>query len=194
MKRIDIIIKLNEEIHKQNLIYDEYNLLFVNYSKKEINEKQMMNSTIEKIRVEETNNNTLNKTMTNDKILKDIVILKKNTSIHNITDGKNNYINNIHNNENILNLILMMICSLGRLKNIEGLELIINDSYNNELIFNLVNLYDINEDLFDINFHILDMINNKINKLNKLNFEFNSLEQLVFNKVLNLFNSIKHDI
>ena len=39
----------------------------------------MMNSTIEKIRVEETNNNTLNKTMTNDKILKDIVILKKNT-------------------------------------------------------------------------------------------------------------------
>ena len=180
-------IKLNEEIHKQNLIYDEYNLLFVNYSKKEINEKQMMNSTIEKIRVEETNNNTLNKTMTNDKILKDIVILKKNTiSIHNITDGKNNYINNIHNNENILNLILMMICSLGRLKNIEGLELIINDSYNNELIFNLVNLYDINEDLFDINFHILDMINNKINKLNKLNFEFNSLEQLVFNKVLNL--------
>ena len=70
-------IKLNEEIHKQNLIYDEYNLLFVNYSKKEINEKQMMNSTIEKIRVEETNNNTLNKTMTNDKILKDIVILKK---------------------------------------------------------------------------------------------------------------------
>jgi len=41
--------KLNEEFHKQDLIFDEYNLLFVNYSKKELSEKQMMNSALENI-------------------------------------------------------------------------------------------------------------------------------------------------
>ena len=90
------------------------------------------------------------------------------------------------NNENIINLILMMICSFGRLKDIERLELIMNDSYNNELIFNLVNSYNIDEKLFDINFHFLDLINCKINRLNQLNIEINALEQLLFNKILNL--------
>ena len=90
------------------------------------------------------------------------------------------------NNENIINLILMMICSIGRLRDIEGFELIINDSYNNEFIFYLANYYNISENIFDANFHILDFINHKINRLNQLNVELNALDQLAFNKILNL--------
>ena len=179
--------KLKEDFHKQDLIFDEYNLLFVNYSKKEINEKQMMNSALENIRIVEANKILNKEKKGNEKIIKDKDIFKKNKiKIINITKGKNHYINTMKNNENIINLILMMICSLGRLKDIEDLELIMNDSYNNEFIFNLVNFYDVNENLFDINFHILDLINHKINKLNQLNVEINALDQLLFNKILNL--------
>ena len=182
--------KINEEFHKQDLIYDEYNLLFVNYSKKEINVKQMMNSTLQNIRIVGAvgTNNILDKIKNeNEKINKDKKEIEKNKiNIITITKGKNHYINTMKNNENFINLILMMICSLGRLKDIEGLELIMNDSYNNEFIFNLINYFDINENLFDIDFHILDLINHKINKLNQLNVEINALDHLIFNKILNL--------
>ena len=141
----------------------------------------MMNSTLENIRIVETKNIMNKAKKINEKIIQDRMICEKN-----IAKGKNHYINTIKNNENIINLMLMMICSIGRLRDIEGLELIINDSYNNEFIFYLVNYYDINENIFDVNFHILDFINHKINKLNQLNVEINSLDQLAFNKILNL--------
>ena len=179
--------KLNEEFYKQDLIFDEYNLLFLNDSIKEINEKQMMNSTIVNIRDIDTNNIIIKANNNNEKIIKEKIVIEKNKmNINRIIKGKNNYIDTMKNNENIINLILMMICSLGRLKDIEKLELIMNDSYNNELIFNLVNSYNIDENLFDINFHILDLINCKINRLNQLNIEINALDQLIFNKILNL--------
>ena len=178
---------LNEEFHKQDLIFDEYNLLFVNYSKKELSEKQMMNSALENIRIVETKNIMNKVKKVNEKNIQDRMICEKNKiNIITIAKGKNHYINTMKNNENIINLILMMICSIGRLRDIEGLELIINDSYNNEFIFYLVNYYDINENIFDANFHILDFINHKINRLNQLNVEINALDQLVFNKILNL--------
>ena len=186
--------KLNEEFHKQDLIFDEYNLLFVNYSKKELSEKQMMNSALENIRIVETKNIMNKVKKVNEKIIQDRMTCEKNKiNIITIAKGKNHYINTMKNNENIINLILMMICSIGRLRDIEGLELIINDSYNNEFIFYLVNYYDINENIFDVNFHILDFINHKINKLNQLNVEINALDQLAFNKILNLIYN-NHDL
>ena len=39
-----------EGFNKQNLIFDEYNLLYVNYFKKEIKSEQMLNSAIQKTR------------------------------------------------------------------------------------------------------------------------------------------------
>jgi hypothetical protein len=41
---------LKEEFNNKNLIFDEYNLFYINYLQKEINEEQMLNSTIEKRR------------------------------------------------------------------------------------------------------------------------------------------------
>ena len=186
--------KLNEEFHKQDLIFDEYNLLFVNYSKKELSEKQMMNSAFENIRIVETKNIMNKVKKVNEKIIQDRMTCEKNKiNIITIAKGKNHYINTMKNNENIINLILMIICSIGRLRDIEGLELIINDSYNNEFIFYLVNYYDINENIFDVNFHLLDFINHKINKLNQLNMEINALDLLAFNKILNLIYN-NHDL
>ena len=56
-----------------------------------------------------------------------------------------------------------------------------------------MNYYDINENIFDVNFHILNFINHKINRLNQLNVEINALDQLVFNKILNLIYN-NHDL
>ena len=86
-------------------------------------------------------------------------IEKNKIKIKNIIKDKKNYSDIIKNSENILNLIAIMICSIGRLTDINSLEIIMNESYNMEFITNLVNLYEIDEDLIDIDFHILDLIN-----------------------------------
>ena len=193
VKEIQVIRqkKRKKEFNKQNLIFDEYNLLYINYSKKEINEEQMLNSTIQKTKEveDEKKSNKENKynLMNNKDNNNNKIKLEKNKiNINSITQGKKNYIDIIKNNENLLNLIVMMICSIGRLSNINGLDIIMNDSYNNEFLTNLVNLYDINENLIDVDFHILDLIYNKLKDLQQLNIEINSLDTLTFNKVQNL--------
>ena len=106
----------------------------------------------------------------NKNILKNFIDIKKITNIEivkcykivfNINNIKSNYCSFI-----ILFIFILYFISL--------------------IIFYLVNYYDINENIFDVNFHILDFINHKINKLNQLNVEINALDQLVFNKILNL--------
>ena len=82
----------------------------------------------------------------------------------------------------------MLICSLGRLNSISTLDIIMNDSYNNEFIIHLFNSYDIEGDLIDSNFHILDFVYNKIRDIKKLNIEINALDSLTFSKVLNLIH------
>ena len=73
--------KLNEEFYKQDLSFDEYNLLFINDSIKEINEKQMMNSTIVNIRDIDTNNIMKKTNNSNEKIINDKIVLEKNKII-----------------------------------------------------------------------------------------------------------------
>jgi hypothetical protein len=198
VKEIQIIRqkKRKKEFNKQNLIFDEYNLLYINCSKKEINEEQMLNSTIQKTRDVE-NQNKLDKAKTiniiNNIDNEDKIKLEKNKiNINSITKGKKIYIDMIKNNENILNLIVMMICSIGCLNNINGLDIIMNDSYNNEILTNLVNSYNIKEDLIDVNSHIFDLLYNKMKVLQQLNIEINSLDTLTFNKVLNLMFKNKY--
>ena len=176
-----------EGFNKQNLIFDEYNLLYVNYFKKEIKSEQMLNSAIQKTRQIE-GDSQINKVKNNNiNIMRHKMNIEKNKiKIKNIIKDKKNYSDIIKNSENILNLIAIMICSIGRLTDINGLEIIMNESYNMEFITNLVNLYEIDEDLIDIDFHILDLIYNKLKTLEQLNIEINSLDQLTFNKMLNL--------
>ena len=204
-----------EEFKKDNLIFDEYNQLYINKQKKEIKAEQMLNSTIEKraslqkslnlkknesspltnfmrqftivtpITTKESNSNFIFDSIYK---IKHVLNLEKNTKNPLITD-KNNYVNIIRNNTDILNLIAMIVCSMGRfsiIKSLKTVDIVMNDSYNTEFITNLVNTYDIDEELFDFNFHILDFIYNKLKQMEHLNIEINSLDLLTFNKVLNL--------
>ena len=192
---IDKNKKLNE-FNKKNLVYDDYNLLYLNNTKKEINEIQMLNSAIEKprnslklvdknnISNEEKNNlNNSSNIIGNEKEIN--FKKKKDNKINKIIKGKNNYIEVIKTNAKILDLIAIIICSLGRLSKINNLDLIMNDSYNYEFLTHLVNAYNLDTDLIYNNFHILDIIYNKIKDLKILNIEINSLDSLTFNKVLN---------
>ena len=215
--------KNSEEFKKENLVFDEYNQLYIIKIKKEINEEQMLNSTIEKRKNVANNKIPSNKTFNSNNnislkpkptILRQFTLItpitSKESTSNFIFDGimkiknmlnldsnrnksntsiqeKNDYINIIQKNTDILNLIAIIVCSLGRLSNVlKNVEIIMNDSYNTEFITNLVNTYDIEEELFDFNFHILDFIYNKLKQLEQINVEINSLDLLTFNKVLNL--------
>ena len=126
--------KLNE-FKKENLVYDDYNLLYLNNTKKEINEKQMLNSSIEKPRnslklldknnifnIEKNNCGNLNNSFNNIGDEEEFNIKKKkDNKINKIINGKNNYIDIIQKNSKILDLIAIIICSLGRLSNIKSL-------------------------------------------------------------------------
>jgi hypothetical protein len=193
---IDKNKKLNE-FNKENLVYDDYYLLYLNNTKKVINEIQMLNSTIEKprnsLKIADKNNifneekNNINNSYNIIGYEKEINFKKKKgNKIKNIIKGKNNYIEIIKANAKILDLIAIIICSLGRLNRINNLDLIMSDSYNYEFLTHLVNTYNLDTDLIYNNFHILDIIYNKIKDLKILNIEINSLDSITFNKVLNL--------
>lgn len=193
--RIIEINKNEDKFNNQNLVYDKYNLLYLNNSKKEINEDQMLNSSIEKRSsiIKQIENNPSNVNISNNEKMKNINnVVKDNMKIKNKIDqiikSKNKYIEIIKNNSKILDLIAMMICSLGRLNKISDLDLIMSDSYNYEFITHLVNSYNIDTDLIDNNFHILDFIYDKIRDLKKLNIELNALDSFNFYKVLNFIH------
>ena len=191
--RIIDMEKNKDKLNNKNLIYDDYNLLYFNKTKKEISEDQMLNSTIEKNKNPENEINK--KEIQNNKknIIKEdkLHLEKKNREKHiinNIIKGKNHYQDTIKSNSKFLDLLAMLICSLGRLNSISTLDIIMNDSYNNEFIINLFNSYDIDGDLIDNNFHILDFVYNKIRDIKRLNIEINALDSLTFSKVLNLIH------
>ena len=183
--------KNKENFDKNNLIYDDYNILYYNNRIKEVDEEKMLNSTIERsskanlIFNSSLNNNNQNKENYNFNLSNDKV---KNKLITNIIKGKNNYIDTIKNNKKFLDLIAMIICSIGTLTKISKLDIIMNDSYNNEVLTHLISSCDIDEELIDNNFHILDFIYDKIREIKQLNVEINSLDCLTFNKVLNLIH------
>jgi len=193
-----IINKNLNKFNKKNLIYDDYNLLYLNNTKKEINELQMLNSKLEKPRNslklidkinifnEENNFNNLDNIIGNEE--EKNIKKKKDNKLNKIIKGKNNYLENIKKNAKFLDLIAITICSLGRLRKINNLDLIMNDSYNYEFLTHLVNTYNLDTDLIYNNFHILDIIYNKIKDLKMLNIEINALDSLTFNKVLNFID------
>ena len=179
---------LSQEFNNKNLIFDEYNLFYINYLQKEINEEQMLNSTIEKRRTTKIESGTKLDIIEKNRIKRDFTVIEKNKiNINNILKDKNNYIDIIKNNGNYLNLLAILISSIGRLNQVKSLDIIMNESYNNEFIFNCINLFDnIDPDLIDSNLHILDLLYNRLKDLQQLNLEFNSLDQLTFYKMLNL--------
>ena len=185
--------KNKDKINNKNLIYDDYNLLYFNKKKKEISEDQMLNSTIEKNKNAEKEINNIEIQNNKNSIIKEdkLHLEKKNREKHiinNIIKEKNHYQDTIKSNSKFLDLLAMLICSLGRLNSISTLDIIMNDSYNNEFIIHLFNSYDIEGDLIDSNFHILDFVYNKIRDIKKLNIEINALDSLTFSKVLNLIH------
>ena len=180
-------IKYINEYNKKNLIYDEYNILYINFLKKEINEEQMLNSTIEKTKVVDKDNKLKKVNMNINNIKFDFSVIEGNKiKINKIIKGKNNYMDIIKNNENFINLLAIIVNTIGRLDSIKILDIIMNDSYNNEFIINCVSLYDIDTDSIDVNIHILDLLYDRLKNLQNLNIEINSLEQLTFYKMLNL--------
>ena len=191
--RIIDMKKNKDKFNNKNLIYDDYNLLYFNNTKKELSQNQMFNSTIQKSKNNENETNIIEIQNNKNNIIKEDEnnLVKKNGEndvINNIIKGKNNYSDTIKNNSKFFDLLAMLICSIGRLNYINNLDIIMNDSYNNEFIINLLESYDIDGNLIDNNFHILDFIYNKIRDIKKLNIEINGLDSLTFSKVLNLIH------
>ena len=178
---------LKEEFNNKNLIFDEYNLFYINYLQKEINEEQMLNSTIEKRRTSKKESELKLENIEKNRIKRDFTVIEKSKiNLKNIMKDKNNYMDIIKNNGNILNLLAILISSIGRLNHVKSLDIIMNESYNSEFIINCIKLFDIDSDSIDSNLHILDLLYNRLKDLQQLNLEFNSLDQLTFYKMLNL--------
>ena len=127
----------SQEFSNKNLIFDEYNLFYINYFQKEINEEQMLNSTLEKRRTTKNESETKLEIIEKNRIQRDFTIIEKNKiNIKNIMKDKNNYTDIIKNNGNILNLLAILMSSIGRLNQVKSLDIIMNESYNNEFIIN----------------------------------------------------------
>ena len=179
--------KIYGNFNQKNLIFDDYNLLYINYQKNEINEEQMLNSTIEKTKIVDNDVKFNKKDKDKNNIKFDFTILEgKNININKIIKGKTNYLDIVKKNENFLNLIALLISSIGILSKMKNLDIIMNESYNNEFIINSVSLFDIDSDSINSNIHILDLLYNRIKSLENFNIEMNSLDNLTFYKMLNI--------
>ena len=86
----------------------------------------------------------------------------------------------------ILEMILLIFLSFDNLEKLENVELILVDSYYLELI----SFFEKEIKIKIENFHIMNLIFNKIVGLKKLIFEINSFDLITFNEILNiLYNS-----
>jgi hypothetical protein len=204
--RLIDVNKNKEEYDAMDLVYDDYNMLYINNKIKEVNEKQMLNSAIKKEKHIKTEINTGKKILKKQNTFNNLFIdkinrLKNNKMNHKIDENvkdknikekiitdNNNYIDIIEKYKSFLDLLPMILISIGRLTKINALDIIMNDSYNNEFITHLVNSYDIDQNLIGLDFHILDFIYNKIKDLQQLNIELNALDAITFNKVLNIMS------
>ena len=111
-----------------------------------------------------------------------------NKPINNDNKKKENMKYIINEFHNPLELILMTFFSLSISENCKNLEIVMNDSYTWEFLDffkNFVGLEVIDENIRE--FNILDiLIYNKINTLNKINIEINSLDYTTFENLLNI--------
>ena len=88
---------------------------------------------------------------------------------------------------NILEMIFITFESLKYFKNLEEISLILNESYFNECISYFENICKIKS----VNYHILDIIYNKLIEMKSLNFEINSFDLITFNKILKILYNNK---
>lgn len=79
-------------------------------------------------------------------------------------------------------LIIFIFLSIYKYENLENFNLILVDSFYSEFSAFLKNQYHIKTN----NFHILDIIHNKLIELNGLNLEINSFDLITFNELLRI--------
>lgn len=87
----------------------------------------------------------------------------------------------------ILEMIMILFVSLDNFSNLENLELIIADAYYFEFFSYFKDKLKIKVE----NFHILNLIYNKLVKLKTLYLEINSFDLITFNQILNIIYNCK---
>ena len=155
------------------------------FMKKSINLEDMMKT--RSTFVPDNSRNTISTLGVNNIFEKDFNI-NINKSINNDNKKKENMKYIINEFHSPLELILITFYSLSIAENCKNLEIVMNDSYTWEFLDffkNFVGFEVIDENIRE--FNILDiLIYNKINTMNKLNIEINSLDYTTFENLLNI--------
>ena len=112
--------------------------------------------------------------------------------LYKLENNPNKNIENLHYDNIIekykksLQLILLTTDSLCHFTNMKRLDLILNDCYQSELQYYLNN-YCTTEDVNN-KIYIIDILINKVRKLEEFNIELNILDHITFNKILSFIN------
>ena len=93
---------------------------------------------------------------------------------------------NISLDDKVLEMIIITFLSFKKFENIENLELILVDTYYSEFI----SYFRKNIKIKIENFHMLDLIYNKLLELKSLNIEINSFDLITFNGLLSILYKI----
>ena len=113
--------------------------------------------------------------------------------LNNNPDRVYNKIDINNDNLNVIKSLLLAINAINRFTNLCKIELIFNDSYTS-LFYNFFEneIFDQENKVTNLpllkDFHLLDIISNKFMKLNSMNLEMNSLDSIVFKKILEGIN------
>ena len=110
--------------------------------------------------------------------------MKKENTKNILQKNKNEYLEILENNSFIFDIMLMTICGVTKIESTTKLNLISNDFYNRDLINYMIKYYSVDVASIDDEFHILDMLYNKNNKIDLLNIEINSLDIMSFDKIM----------
>ena len=101
-------------------------------------------------------------------------------------DNDEGYSEVIKKNKRIFDIIITTLCCFNCSEKVNKMDLILNDSYTKELKCFFKELFNIDVESIDDDFHILDIIIFKSRSLKLINIEFNSLDIKTFDKILNL--------
>ena len=205
--------KKEKENYINNIIYDNYSILYrydyKNNTKKNEKRNSICNSAILKnltSRILNSGSNEFEVISEDEEELDEffnkikssrsetIYIKSKKLNDINKKENKDNFniqeniskLTDINQNYFIYNIILMIICGVTRIETIKKLNILSNDFYNNDLILYLKNYFGIDVISIDAEFHILDLLYNKTKNLDLLNIEINSLDILSFDKILGI--------
>ena len=96
------------------------------------------------------------------------------------------YLELINNYSYIFDVMLITFSSISRLTSIKRIDFVSNDFYSKEVIIYLKNKFGLDIEGIDREFHPLDIIYKKSKHLEALNIEINSLDVMVFQKILGI--------